>query len=117
VNGAGCRRKGHSFERAMVHRFAEVFGAENVRRGLQYREGSECPDVVVPGFWTECKRGRKTNIRAALAQAIEASEGKGLWPVAVCKDDHANATATMLLDDFLELLREMHELKTRVKPS
>lgn len=48
MSGAGSRRKGHDFERAMVLRFAEVFGADRVRRGLQYRDGDECADVVAP---------------------------------------------------------------------
>ena len=106
MNGAGSRRKGHNFEREMVHRFAEVFGEDKVRRGLQYRDGSDCPDVVAPAFWVECKRGRKTNVKAALKQAQAASEGKGLWPVAVCRDDEEAATATLALDDFLDLLKE-----------
>ena len=44
--------------------------------------------------------------RAALAQAKDASLGKGVWPVAVCKDDKEDAVVTISLDDFLDLLRE-----------
>lgn len=105
MTGAGCRRKGHGFEREIARSLGEIFG-DGVRRGLQYRDGADCPDVIAPALWVECKRGRKTNIRAALAQAIAASEGRGLWPVAICRDDGAQATATMALDDFLDLLRE-----------
>jgi hypothetical protein len=106
MSGAGSRRKGHDFERAMVLRFAEVFGADRVRRGLQFRDGAECADVVAPALWIECKRGKRTNPRAALAQAKEASLGKGVWPVAVCKDDQEDAVVTIALEDFLDLLRE-----------
>ena len=106
MNGAGSRRKGLDFERAIVRRMAEIFGAENTRRGLQYRDGSECADVVVPAFHVECKRGRKTNPRKALAQAIEDSAGKGLWPLAVCKDDKEPAFVAMQFEDFLDLLGE-----------
>lgn len=104
--GSLSRRKGAQFEREMVHRFAAVFGTDRVRRGLQFRDGSECPDVVTPAFWIECKRGRLTNPRAALAQALGDSSGKGLWPVAVCKDDHSEPFVVMSLEDFVELTTE-----------
>lgn len=90
----------------MVQRFAEVFGAERVHRGLQYRDGKECADVVTPALHVECKRGIRTNPRAALAQATQDCVGKGLWPVAVCKDDREEPFVTMHLEDFLELLGE-----------
>ncbi|MDX2089561.1 MAG: hypothetical protein SFX73_17030 [Kofleriaceae bacterium] len=90
----------------MVHRFGAVFGADRVRRGLQFRDGAECPDVVSPAFWIECKRGRQTNPRAALAQASTDSAGKGLWPIAVCKDDFGDPFVVMTLEDFLELAAE-----------
>lgn len=106
MGGASSRRKGHNFERALVHRFAEVFGADRVRRGLQFRSGAEAPDVEAPCLWIESKRGKRTNPRAALAQAKEASLGKGVWPVAVCKDDNEDAVVTISLEDFLDLLRE-----------
>jgi hypothetical protein len=104
--GKLSRTKGANFEREMVQRFIEVFGPDAVRRGFQYRDGSEVADVVTPCLWVECKRGRKTNIKAALRQAIEASQGKGLWPVAVCRDDQEDATVTLTLEDFLDLMRE-----------
>jgi len=106
MKGAGCRRKGADFERWLVHRFAEVFGESRVRRGLQFRSGSEVPDVEAPALWIEAKRGKRTNPRAALAQAKEASLGKGVWPIAVCKDDKEDAVVTISLEDFLDLLRE-----------
>lgn len=101
------RRKGHGFEREVAAAFREVFGDE-VRRGLQYRDGADCPDVVVPCFWVECKRGKRTNLKAALRQAQEVS-GKGVWPIAVCRDDGEKATVTMSLEDFLDLLKEWWE--------
>jgi hypothetical protein len=106
VSGASARRKGVQYEREVVHRFAEVFGEDRVRRGFQFRDGAEAPDVIAPVFWIECKRGKRTSPRAALVQAREASVGKGLWPVAVCKDDREPASVTMDLEDFLELVRE-----------
>ena len=82
-----------------------MFGDDDVRRGLQARSGEEVPDVEVPCLWVECKREKRTNPKAALRQAI-ADATKGRIPIAVCKDDRADATVTMLFEDFLELLGE-----------
>ncbi len=103
--GALSRRKGAAFERAMVRLFREVFGEENCRRGLQARGGDEVPDVDVPYFWIECKHHKKTNIKAALRQAIEDAP-KGRVPIAICKDNRCDPTVTMQLDDFLDFVRE-----------
>jgi len=105
VSGRASRRKGHDFERATARDLREVFG-DDVRRGLQFRDGSEAPDVVAPCFWIECKRGKRTNPIAALKQANEASNSKGLWPIAICKNDNEPATVTMSFEDFLDLVRE-----------
>ena len=111
--GAAARRKGIAWEREVVHRFAEVFGADRVRRGFQFRDGAEVPDVVAPVFAIECKRGKRTDARGALVQAIESAAGKGLWPIAVCKEDRAAATVTIHFDDFLDLVGEWWELRTK----
>lgn len=111
MGGRSSRRKGADFERAMVHRFREVFGDEDVRRGLQSR-GEEVPDVDVPCFWVECKREKRTSPKAALAQAVDAAP-KGRIPIAICKEDRSDATVTLLLDDFLELVREWWSLTSR----
>jgi hypothetical protein len=108
MNGAGSRRKGAEFERAMVHRFHEVMPGADVKRGLQSRSGSEVADVDVPCFWPELKRHHRTNYREALRQALETCPS-GRWPIAVCKDDHEPAIVVMQLDDFLELVREWWE--------
>lgn len=112
MNGASCRRKGHDFEREMARVLGEVFGAENARRGIQYRSGGEVPDVEVPAFWVECKRCRRTNIRAALRQASEACREKK-WLLAICKDDNERAIAAMYLEDFIDLLREWWNTRQR----
>lgn len=115
MSGRSSRRKGIDWERAVAERLGAVFGPGNVRRGLQYRDGAECPDVIAPGLWVEAKRGRRTNPRAALAQATEAcaAAGGGRWPVAVCKDDREAPFVAMALDDFVDLLAEWHALRSR----
>ena len=113
MTGRACRRNGHDFERTVAERLAHVFGEDEVRRGLQYRDGADAPDVVCPGFWIECKRGRRINPRAALRQAVHGAVGKAVWPLAVWKDDDAEACVTMTFDDFVDLLTEWHQLRNR----
>lgn len=105
MSGSMSRRKGARFEREMVHRFREAMPTAEVRRGLQSRSGDEVADVDCPVFWPELKRGKKPNIRAALKQAIDAAP-KGRIPIAVVRDDRAEAIVTLLLDDFLDLVTE-----------
>ena len=101
--GARSRAKGARWERTLAQRFREAMPDAEVKRGLQYRSGQEAPDVEVPCFFVEAKHHRRTNIKAALRQADEAAP-KGRWPLAVCKDDRQAPTATMFLEDFLELV-------------
>jgi len=112
MSGARSRRKGARFEREMVHRFREAMPDDEVERGLQCRSGAEAPDIDCPVFWPELKRGKKPNMRAALRQAIEAAPD-GRLPIAVVRDDRAAPTVTLLLDDFLDLVGEWWELRSR----
>jgi len=112
MSGARSRRKGAAFERELVRRFREIMPDAGVRRGLQYRAGQEASDVEVPCFWVEAKHHHRTNVRAAMRQAIDACP-PGRWPIAVCKDDHATPLVTMQLEDFLELVREWWERRDR----
>lgn len=108
--GALSRRKGHEWEREVARLFRKVCPGDDIRRGLQYRDGAECPDVVSSMFWIEAKRGKRTNIKAALKQA-EKAQPKGKWILAVTKDDREDAIASMRLDEFLDLLKEFWELR------
>jgi hypothetical protein len=92
---------------------AGVFGQDLVRRGLQYRDGTECADVIAPGLWIECKAQRQTNPRAALAQAVRAADGRALKPVAICKDDRRPPVVMMRFEDFLALVRGWHAMRVR----
>ena len=113
MTGRSCRRKGVEWERAVARRLAQVFGKLGVRRGLQYRDGGECADVITPAFWVECKAGKLTNPRAALRQAKRDAARKGLWPIAVCKDNKQEPHVTMGFEDFLELLAEWQLMRSR----
>ena len=97
----------------MARQFRKIFG-DRVKRGWQAREGSEAPDVDGTPWWIECKKGKQTNIKAALRQAIDAGghvrgAGDPRPPLAICRDDGMRATATMFLDDFLDLVQEWDE--------
>lgn len=99
--GKSQRLKGHTFERWVARELREK--GFDAKRGLQSRDGDDAPDVVLPGFWIECKRGRKPNVRAALRQAIEASDGEGLV-AAVIRDDRAAPFVAMPWLDWLDLI-------------
>ena len=103
---------GSVFERALVRRFREVMPRTEIRRGLQSRSGEEVPDIEIPCFWPEAKHHRRTNIKAALDQAVRTAP-PGRWPLAICKDDHQPPVAAMLLDDFVELVGEWWEARNR----
>jgi hypothetical protein len=108
IMGRAERTKGHNWERAVARMLRRIF--PGARRGYQSRGGGkEMADVVDVGpFHVECKVGRRPNIGAALAQAIDDAPSS-LWPVAICKKDRESATATMLLDDWYDLVREWRE--------
>lgn len=111
MGGAHSRTKGHSFEREIARQFRENVTGCDAKRGLQYRDGAECCDVVgVSGFHIECKRGSKVNIKGAMRQAVNECE-KGNMPVVVSKDDRAPIYATLLFEDFLEIIEEISSLR------
>lgn len=103
--GALSRRKGASYEREVATDFRSVFPGAKRGSMAQSRDSSESPDVDIPGFWPECKRGRITKPQAALDQAIAAVPDDRI-PIAVCRDDKSFSTVTMRLEDFLDLLAE-----------
>ena len=105
MGGRHSRNKGANFERELVHMFRDVMPEAEIKRGFQYRGGQEACDVDAPKFWIEAKRHNRTNIKAALRQAMETCP-EGRWSLAICKDDRQPAMATMYLDDFLKLVEQ-----------
>jgi hypothetical protein len=103
LSGNRSRRKGHNFERDTAKLLREIF--PGARRGLQYQDGTTCPDVVLPGYsvHVECKRGKKPNPRAALAQAMRDSQPYNLRLVRV-RDDGEAAFWVCPDEDMFELL-------------
>lgn len=67
--------------------------------------GPPLPDVVVEGspFWLEVKRGRRVNVRRAMAQAL-ADAPSTSTAVVVHRDDGGEWMATARLEDILEVV-------------
>lgn len=104
MGGRASRTKGHGFEREVAAFLREKVGID-AKRGLSQPRGgtSEEPDVLTPGgwpLWLECKRGKKTDARAAMRQARNALVRSSVdaWPVVICRDDGEDAYATLPLE-------------------
>ena len=104
MSGCRSRRKGHDWERVVARRLRDVLGVE-ARRGLQYRDGAEAPDIIIEGLplHIECKAGKRPPILAALEQA-ERDAAEGAIPVVVVKADKREPTVTMRLEDWLAVI-------------
>lgn len=120
--GALSRRKGAVWERTCARRLTEVLGQPVARGANQSREGSNEPDVDLPGWWPECKVGARPNLFGAMAQAVEATttNGQGRTPVVLARRNGAPArkgspaipsedVAVLRLEDFYELLRRLEQ--------
>jgi len=102
VTGKRSRTKGHSFERQMANMFTSI-GFPDARRGIQYRDGAECPDVMnIEDVWVECKVGARPNIKGAMEQATKACGS--MKPIAITKWDRGPTYVTMNLEFFKVLI-------------
>lgn len=105
------RRKGAAYERWVANAFRAILGPD-VKRGLQPRGGDEVPDVDAGLFWVECKHGKLPNVRKALAQAVSDCP-RGRIPMAVIRDNRSDDFCVLRFGDFLDILKEWHELTGR----
>jgi len=94
------RDKGHNFERATAALLRDVW--PEAKRGQQSRFGGDAPDVDGTPYWIECKVGKRPNIRAAMAQAQEATDGRTC--IVVSHKDRERTMVTMGFETFLELV-------------
>jgi hypothetical protein len=99
------RRKGATFERWVVRRIREVMPGVDIKRGLQFRDGAEAPDVDMPVFHVECKVGAQQSPRAALAQANRDAKPDKV-PIAVVKDDRKEPFVILSFENFLKFIKE-----------
>lgn len=104
MSGRRSRAKGARGEREAAKWFTQLT-KKNWRRGVgQSRFGSDVADIELEkgsaNFWVEVKRGKKTNFRAAMLQAKEAS---ALPAIVLTRDDggkwilHAEAAGVLAL--------------------
>jgi hypothetical protein len=110
MTGAGRRRKGHDFERAVASAIRRRWPHLVVRRSQQGHKAFE-PDVVVEGvnLWTECFIGAKPNPLAKLEQAERDTERftETMLPVVVWRKSGERTTwATMRVVVLMESLGE-----------
>jgi hypothetical protein len=112
--GKAQREKGKRFEREMVHRIRAVLGLgeDEVKRGLQFRDGGEVADVVMPRFHLEAKHDNGVSVWAALRQAVGDAK-PGMWPLVVLKHDRQEPIAAMPLSDFEELVAQWWQAVNR----
>jgi hypothetical protein len=106
--GKMSRAKGARFENVIAKEINEACDGADAKRGFQFRGGDNVPDVECPLLHIECKRGKRPNPRAALAQAIEGCP-KGKLPIALIRDDRRETFAVMLWEDVLSFLSEWWE--------
>ena len=101
------RRKGAQYERELAVRWRDSGLFAEARRGIgQTRSGSDVPDVDGTPYWIEAKRRKAHNVRAAMRQAVTATDGR--IPVVVARwdgDSADDALVCVRLADFETLLR------------
>ena len=101
--GKRSRDKGKRRELELVHILNDQ--GFNVRRGYVFQHE---PDIVgLEGFHVEVKGVESLNVRKALNQSIEDAEKRrdGI-PVVAWKKSNEPWTVTLLLDDFLKIIRK-----------
>lgn len=99
--GKSQRTKGHNNEREVAKLFRALY--PEAKRGYQTRGGTgEAPDVDGTPFYIECKVGARPNLRAALLQAHNGTDGR--MPIAVTKFDREPRMVTLWLEDFLKIV-------------
>lgn len=95
------RTKGATFERWLANVLRKLWPL--AKRGIgQARSAGEVADVEGTPYWVEAKHHKVVNIRAAMRQAMEASDGRR--PIVVSKCNNEEPLVTMTLDDWVELV-------------
>jgi len=100
-HGKRSREKGIEYENLTAAWYREH--GFDARRGLQDRDGSEFPDVILEHdvcWWVECKwHKRMGGVHKAYAQAKEAA-APGSWIMVHTHEDGGEHLITMSREDF-----------------
>ena len=98
--GKRSRTKGARGEREVAAILRAVW--EGAKRGLtQTRAGNDCADVEGSPWFVEVKIGQRPNIHGAMAQALEATDGRP--PVVFTRRDGEQWLVTMQAPDWVAL--------------
>jgi hypothetical protein len=108
--GAYQRRKGHDFERKIAGKLADALKVPVLRNRQERGSGKDGADIRGLPFHIECKKHKRTNIKAAIEQAI-AQHAPGKTPVAITQDDRGRILVTMELHDWLDFVKEWWECR------
>lgn len=94
------RTKGHNFERLIAIILRPLW--PEAKRGLQSQSYvGKPPDVDETPYYIECKKGARTNIKAAIRQAQDNTDGRPV--LAITRDDKCEILVTMTMDTFLKI--------------
>lgn len=97
--GRRSREKGRVFERLVAKLLRAVW--PDAKRGFQSRSGKDGCDVEHTPYWLELKCGQRVNVRAAMRQALAATDGRPV--VVVSREDRGEILVTMKFEDWREL--------------
>lgn len=107
--GRSQRVKGATWERDLAKILSAAWDLQAMRGIGQARSATEVSDVEGTVFWVEAKHHKNPNVHTAMAQAMEATDGRPV--LVVTKQTHGQVLATMELDVFLELVAPLFRAK------
>ena len=101
--GKLSKDKGARGERELAGELHRLFGVA-ARRGVQFRGGSDSPDVIadMPDVHIECKRCERLSIYAAMTQAVNDAGDK--VPIVCHKQNRREWLVVVRLDDLPRLV-------------
>jgi len=109
LNGRGCRKKGHDFERWVAQELRSLF--PEARRHLEYhsRDANGVDIVNTPPYLIQCKRGKRYASLSAMKE-IQVCPIEGGIPVLVTQGDHTEPIACIAFSDFKRLVSSRQKL-------
>lgn len=111
VSGAGARKKGHDFERAVARLLQKI--DPTARRNVEECQQASVDIKTVLPYGIQCKRlGRWTlSPNAVLKQA---ANGSDKTPVAIIQTNHNEPVVVMYLEDWFQLLLKIYPLSAEL---
>lgn len=105
--GKFSKDKGKRFERQVAEMLRKL-GFSKARRTAQYAgKTPDSSDVIgLPGYHIEAKAQERMHLYDWMQQAIRDSEGSGQVPLVIHKQNRKPILASLLLDDFLDLVKK-----------